>query len=53
MQADFSLEDPATFQSVIPLSHVLPVGRRKRAGAVKEGTQQSSKLLHEKVCAES
>lgn len=48
MQADFTLEDPATFQEVIPISQLLPVGRKKR-GMTREQTQQTSKLLHEKV----
>ena len=47
MQADFSLEDPPTFQEVLPLSLLLPLGR-KRPAETQQDTL-SSKLLHEKV----
>ena len=59
MQADFSLEDPLTFQEVIPVSQLVSGGRRrpppKREGeegvgaGSGEGPQQSAALLHEKV----
>ncbi len=48
MQNDFSLEDPPTFKEVIPLSQLFPA---KRGGVVstKEGTNHSTKLLHEQL----
>ena len=54
MQADFSLEDPLTFQEVIPVSQLIPKGRRrppkKEEGQGEgEGPRQSATLLHEKV----
>ena len=55
MQADFCLEDPPTFQEVIPLSHLLPsAARSKQKGAVgQQNPQQTAKLLHEKVSYDS
>ena len=47
MQADFSLEDPPTFQDVLPLSQLLPLGRKKPAETQQDTL--SSKLLHERV----
>ena len=47
MQADFSLEDPLTFQEVLPLSQLLPTGRKKKPAEAQHTL--SSKLLHEKV----
>lgn len=47
MQADFSLEDPPTFQDVLPLSQLLSLGRKKLAETQQDTL--SSKLLHERV----
>lgn len=55
LQEDFTLEDPATFQEVIPLSQLLP--RKKKKAPVDAGdsspqppnNRQTAKLLHEKL----
>lgn len=57
LQEDFTLEDPGTFQEVLPLSQLLP---RKKKKAPTEGggdsspqpptnSRQTAKLLHEKL----
>ena len=55
LQEDFTLEDPATFQEVIPLSQLLP--RKKKKAALDAGdnssqppnNRQTAKLLNEKL----
>lgn len=61
MQADFSLEDPATFQQVLPLQKSVSSRKGKQEKEGRSGnkspstpeavdsTPLSSKLLHEKV----
>ena len=68
MQADFCLEDPATFQQVLPLQGLGPARRTKKTTRSRESGKKnvtspsspntpstppvSSKLLHEKVGVE-
>ena len=49
MQSDFTLGDPPTFQEVIPISQLFPGGGGKKGRLTLVNTQQSAKLLHEKV----
>jgi vacuolar protein sorting-associated protein 54 len=57
LQEDFMLEDPGTFQEVLPLSQLLP--KKKKKAPITEGgdsspqtptnSRQTAKLLHEKL----
>ena len=52
-QEDFTLEDPATFQEVLPVAQLLP-RKKKKATAADASPQppdnrQTAKLLHEKL----
>lgn len=53
LQEDFTLEDPATFQEVIPLSQLLPRKKKKTPidgeASPQPNNRQTAKLLHEKL----
>ena len=51
-QEDFALEDPATFQEVLPIAQLLPRKKKKATGDASPqlpDNRQTAKLLHEKL----